>query len=140
MAKRLAAAAFSLVMFAASGVFALPARAASTSPNLLAAVKNVSSESDKFRSMMANLNENQIHVVSAQSAMSGAQETAFKNAVHQNASGIADLRDTLNHTTLTGSDGVLVTLRKVLSRQNVSIDQVIGVHVGEDGQITLFYQ
>jgi phosphatidate phosphatase APP1 len=140
MTNRHAAAALSVLMFVLAGVFAFPAHAAGTSPNLLAAVKNVSSESDKFRSMMANLTETQIHVVNAQSAMSPSDAAAFKVALRKNASGISDLRDTLNHTTLTGADGVLITLRKVLQRQNVTIDQVVGVHVGDDGQITLFYQ
>ncbi|HLI94874.1 MAG TPA: hypothetical protein VKT72_02180 [Candidatus Baltobacteraceae bacterium] len=139
MAKRHAAAALSLLMFASAGVFASPVYA-DTNPNLLAAVKNVSSESDKFRSMMSNLTESQIHVVNVQSAMSPSDDAAFKAALRKNASNISDLRDTLNHTTITGSDGVLVTLRKVLLRQNVTIDQVVGVHVGTDGQVTLFYQ
>jgi hypothetical protein len=140
MANRHAAAALSVLMLALTGVFASPVYAAGTNPDLLAAVKNVSGQSTKFRSMMSNLTESQIHVVSTQSVMSSSQESAFKMALKRNASDIADLRDTLNHTTLTGSDGVLVTLRKVLQRQNISIDQVVGVYVGDDGQITLFYQ
>ncbi len=138
MAKRHAAAALSLLMLALAGALASPVYA-DTNPNLLAAVKNVSSESDKFRSMMSNLTESQIHVVNVQNAMSASDESAFKAALRKNASTISDLRDTLNHTTLTGSDGVLVTLRKVLLRQNVTIDQVVGVHVDADGQVTLFY-
>jgi hypothetical protein len=140
MANRHAAAALSVLVFALAFAFASSAHAAGSNPDLLAAVKNVSSESTKFRSMMANLNESQIHVVNVQSVMSGSQESALKAALHKNASDIADLRDTLNHTTLTGSDGVLVTLRKVLLKQNVSIEQVVGVHIGDDGSITLFYQ
>jgi hypothetical protein len=72
--------------------------------------------------------------------MSDAQNAAYQSALHKNASTIADLRDTLNHTTVTGDDGVLITLKKVLLKQNVSIDRVIGVYVGGDNQITLFYQ
>lgn len=140
MANRHAAAALSVLMFAFAASVALPAHAAGSTTDLLAAVKNVSSESDKFRSMMSNLNANQIHVVSAQSAMSGGQQTAYQSALHKNATIIADLRDTLNHTTVTGDDGVLVTLKRVLLKQNVSIDRVIGIYVGTDNQITLFYQ
>ena len=140
MAHRHAAAALSVLMFVLTGAFALPAHAAGSTSDLLAAVKNVSSESDKFRSMMSDLNASQIHLVNAQSVMSDAQRAAYDSAVHKNASEISDLRDTLNHTTVTGSDGVLITLRKLLLRQNITIDQVTGVYVGGDRQITLFYQ
>jgi hypothetical protein len=140
MANRHAAAALSVFTLVFAGVCALPAHAAGSTTDLLAAVKNVSSESDKFRSMMSDLNAGQIHVVNAQSVMSDTQKTAYQAALHKNASNIADLRDTLNHTTVTGDDGVLVTLKKVLMRQNVSIDRVIGIYVGGDNQITLFYQ
>ncbi len=140
MANRHAAAALSVLLFVLAGAFAQPAHAAGNTSDLLAAVNNVSGESDKFRSMMSNINANQIHFVNAQSVMSAGEEAAYKKALHKNASDIADLRDTLNHTTVTGTDGVLVTLRKVLLRQNITVDQVIGVYVGGDGQITLFYQ
>ncbi|HET9096225.1 MAG TPA: hypothetical protein VFN37_06160 [Candidatus Baltobacteraceae bacterium] len=140
MANRHGAAALSVLMFVLTGAFALPAHAAGGTSDLLAAVKNVSSESDKFRSMMGDLNASQIHLVNAQSVMSDGQKTAYDTAVHKNASEISDLRDTLNHTTVTGSDGVLITLRKLLLRQNVTIDQITGVYIGGDGQVTLFYQ
>lgn len=140
MANRHAAAALSVLMFVLAGAFAPPAHAAGSTSDLLAAVKNVSSESDKFRSLMGDLNENQIHVVNAQSAMSDAQKAAYTAALHKNASDISDLRDTLSHTTVTGSDGVLITLRKLLLRQNITIDQITGVYVGGDRQVTLFYQ
>ena len=140
MAHRHGAAALSVLMFVLAGVFALPAHAAGGTSDLLAAVKNVSSESDKFRSMMSNINANQIHVVNAQSVMSTSEETAYRSALRKNASDISDLRDTLNHTTVTGSDGVLITLPRLLKRQNITIDQVIGVYIGGGGQITLFYQ
>ncbi len=140
MANRHAAAALSILMFGLAATHALPARAAGSTSDLLAAVRNVSGESDKFRSMMANINANQIHLVTVQSAMSSNDESAYKSALRKNASDISDLRDTLNHTTVTGSDGVLITLRKLLMQKNVTIDQVTGVYVGSDGQITLFYQ
>jgi hypothetical protein len=139
MAIRLAAATLS-VLVASAAAFGQPAYAAGSSADLLAAVRNVSGESDKFRSMMSNLNAAQFHLVDVSSVMTAADETAYKSAVRKNASDIADLRDTLNHTTITGSDGVLVTLRKVLLQKNISIDQITGVYVGSDGQITLFYQ
>jgi hypothetical protein len=139
MANRHAAAALSILMFVLAGT-ALSARAAGGTTDLLAAVRNVSSESDKFRSMMANINANQIHLVNVQSVMSSGDEAAYRSALKKNASDISDLRDTLNHTTVTGTDGVLITLRKLLLQKNVTIDQVTGVYVGGDGQITLFYQ
>jgi Tfp pilus assembly protein PilW len=140
MANRLGAAALSVLMFVLAGAFAQPAYAAGGTSDLLAAVNNVSGESDKFRSMMSNINASQIHVVNVQSMMSTTDESAYRKALKKNASGIADLRDTLNHTTVTGSDGVLITLRKLLQRQNVTIEQINGVYVGSDGTITLFYQ
>ncbi len=140
MTNRHAAAALPMLILLFLAVSPLPVRAAGGTSELLAAVKNVSSESDKFRSLMSNLDASQFHVVNAQTVMSAQDESAYKAALRKNASSIADLRDTLNHTTLTGTDGVVTTLRKVLLRENVSIDQVIGVHVGGDGQITLFYQ
>ncbi|HKU68371.1 MAG TPA: hypothetical protein VJP85_11400 [Candidatus Baltobacteraceae bacterium] len=140
MANRHAAAALSVLMFVLAGAFAQPAHAAGGTSDLLAAVNNVSGESDKFRSMMSNINASQIHVVNAQSVVSAGDGAAYKKALKKNASTIADLRDTLSHTTVTGSDGVLITLRKLLLRKNIAIEQVIGVYVGDDGQITLFYQ
>lgn len=139
MANRHAAAALSVLMFVLAGAFAQPAHAAGGTSDLLAAVNNVSGESDKFRSMMSNINASQIHVVNVQSVMSATDENAYKKALKKNASGISDLRDTLNHTTVTGSDGVLITLRRLLQRQNVTIEQINGVYVGSDGTITLFY-
>jgi len=140
MAHTHAAVALSVLTLVLSGVLAAPVHAAGGNSDLLAAVKNVSSESDKFRSMMSNINATQIHLVSAQSAMSASQAAAYKTALRKNASDISDLRDTLNHTTVTGADGVLVTLPRLLKRQNIAIDQVVGIYVGGDGQITLFYQ
>jgi hypothetical protein len=140
MAHRHAAAALSVLTFVFAGLLTAPVHAAGGTSNLLAAVKNVSSESDKFRSMMSNINANQIHMVSAQSVMSASEASAYKTALRKNASDISDLRDTLNHTTVTGTDGVLVTLPRLLKRQNITIDQIVGVYVGGDGQITLFYQ
>lgn len=139
MANRLGAAALSVLMFVLAGAFAHPAYAASGTSDVVAAVNNVSGESDKFRSMMSNINASQIHVVNVQSVMSATDENAYKKALKKNASGISDLRDTLNHTTVTGSDGVLITLRRLLQRQNVTIEQINGVYVGSDGTITLFY-
>lgn len=139
MANRHAAAALSVLMFALAGAFALPAHAAGGTSDLLAAVQNVSGESNKFRSMMSDITASQIHLVNAES-VSESQQAAYKTALRKNASEIADLRDTLNHTTITGSDGVLMTLRKLLLQQNIAIDQVIGVYVGSDNQITLFYR
>ena len=140
MANRHAAAALSVLMLLSAGVRALPAHAAGSTSDLLAAVKNVSSESDKFRSLMSGINASQIHLVNAQSVMSDSQKSAYQAAMHKNASDIADLRDTLNHTTVTGDDGVLITLKRLLLKQNITIDQIIGVHIGGDNQITLFYQ
>jgi Tfp pilus assembly protein PilW len=139
MANRLGAAALSVLMFVLAGAFAHPAFAASGTSDVVAAVNNVSGESDKFRSMMSNINASQIHVVNVQSVMSATDENAYRKALKKNASGISDLRDTLNHTTVTGSDGVLITLRRLLQHQNVTIEQINGVYVGTDGTITLFY-
>lgn len=139
MAKRHAAAALSILMFVLAGN-ALPVHAAGNTSDLLAAVRNVSSESGKFRSMMANINASQIHLVNVQSVMTSSDEAEYRSAIRKNASDISDLRDTLNTTTVTGNDGVLITLRKLLLQKNVTVDQINGVYVGGDGQITLFYQ
>jgi hypothetical protein len=72
--------------------------------------------------------------------MSESQQNEYRKALHKNASDIADLRDTLNHTTVTGNDGVLITLRNLLKKQNITIDQINGVHIDSAGQITLFVQ
>ncbi len=117
-----------------------PVLAAGGSVELIAAVKNVSTQADKLRSMMSNLNASQFHVVNVRSVLSSQDESAYKASVKKNATDISDLRDTLTHTTVTGDDGVVVPLRKVLLTKNVTIDQVVGVYVGGDGQITLFYQ
>jgi hypothetical protein len=140
MIRRSVTAALSVLMFALVGMYALPAHASGGTSDMLAAVTNVSSEATKFRSMMGNLNASQIHVVNVQNAMSESQQNEYRKALHKNASDIADLRDTLNHTTVTGNDGVLITLRNLLKKQNITIDQINGVHIDSAGQITLFVQ
>jgi hypothetical protein len=117
-----------------------PIFAAGGSGEVIAAVKNVSSQADKFRGLMSNLSAGQFHLVNVRNVLSSGDEAAFKASIRKNATDISDLRDTLTHTTVTGDDGVVVPLRKVLLGKNVSIDQVVGVYVGGDGQITLFYQ
>jgi hypothetical protein len=138
MAKRHIATALSALFL----VLALcgPGYAAGGSTQLMNAVANVSTQADKFRSMMANLSANQFHLVNARSVLGTSEEPLFRASLKKNASDISDLRYTLTHTTITGDDGVLVPLRKVLQQKNVLVDQVIGVYVGADGQITLFYQ
>lgn len=127
--------AFLVSLLAVLYAAAAPARA-SDSTNLVTALKAMPAQADKFRSMMSNLNASQFHVVNAGDMMSA----EFKTSLKKDSSDIADLRDTLTHTTVTGADGVVVPLRKILTAKNVSIDQVIGIYVGGDGQITLFYQ
>ncbi len=117
-------------------LFAVLSAHASDSGALLTALKAMPAQADKFRSMMSDLNAAQFHVVNAASIMSSGDAAALK----KDGSQISDLRDTLSHTTVTGTDGVVVPLRKILLTKNVTIDQVIGIYVGSDGQITLFYQ
>jgi hypothetical protein len=117
-----------------------PLYAAGGSGEVIAAVRNVSSQADKLRGMMSNLSASQFHLVNVKTVLSSGDEAAFKTSLKKNATDISDLRDTLTHTTVTGDDGVVVPLRKVLLTKNVVIDQVVGVYVGGDGQITLFYQ
>jgi hypothetical protein len=138
MCKRYVAAFFALALIATAT--AMPVARAAGSDDLMTAVRDVSGQTGKFRSMMADLNATQFHVVSVQSVLSPGSEPAFKAAVRKNAGDIDSLRTTLQHTTITGADGVLVTLTKVLSKQNVAIDQIVGIYVGGDGAITLFYQ
>lgn len=123
-------------------ILAFPAAVArgADSGQLMVAMKSMPAQADKFRSMMADLNASQFKLVSVQSAIASGDEALLRSSLKKNASGIADLRDTLNHTTVTGSDGVVVPLKKVLMAKNVSIDQIVGVYVGGDGSITLFYQ
>lgn len=124
-----------LSLLAIMGMTAAPVRA-SDSTQLAMALKSMPAQADKFRSMMSNLNASQFHLVNAASI----ENSEYKSAIKKNASQLSDLRETLAHTTLTGDDGVVVSLRKVLQQKNITIDQVIGVYVGADGQITLFYQ
>jgi hypothetical protein len=118
-------------MLLPAAIFSLPASAAG-SADLTAAIKNMPAQSDKLRSLMSNLSVSQFHFVSAAGQVDAA-------TLHKNAAAIADLRDTLSHATLTDSDGVVTTLRKVLVSKNLTIDQIVAVYVGGN-QITLFYQ
>jgi hypothetical protein len=136
MVRRHLAAALTLLCF-----FTFPAITyGADSGQLMVAMKSMPAQADKFRSMMADLNASQFKLVSVQSVAASGDEALLKSSLKKNASGIADLRDTLNHTTVTGTDGVVVPLKKVLMAKNVSIDQIVGVYVGGDGSITLFYQ
>ena len=112
-------------------LFTAPALA-SGSADYAAAAKNIPAQSDKFRSMMSNLSVAQFRFVS----VAGEADAA---TIRKNASAIADLRDTLGHATLTDSQGIVVTLRKVLQSKNLSVDQIVGISVAGN-QITLFYQ
>jgi hypothetical protein len=136
MKKRQLLAAFWLLGFLLAAA-PLPVRA-SDSEQLMTALKAMPAQADKFRSLMSNLNASQFHLVNASSIIAGDQ--AYQSSLKKDASQISDLRDTLSHTTVTGSDGVVVPLRKILSTKNITIEQVIGVYVGSDGQITLYYQ
>ncbi len=127
-----------LSMLALFASFIAPAKA-SDSTQLLAALKAMPAQADKFRTMMSNLNASQFHLVNASSVMDAGDAT-YKTSLKKDAATLADLRETLSHTTVTGADGVIEPLRKVLQTKSVTIDQVIGVYVGGDNQITLFYQ
>lgn len=118
-----------------------PAVLAANPPSqLMVAMRTMPAQADKFRSMMSNLNASQFHLVPVQSAMSGGEQARFEASLKKNATGITDLRQTLSHTTVTGSDGVVVPLTKILLAKNVTVDQIVGVYVGADNSITLFYQ
>ncbi len=140
MVKLRLSAALSSVLFAASltGALVLPAYAAG-SGELVTAVKNVAAQTDKLRSMMADLSQSQFEIVDVQSVLSPGDEAAFKAAMKKNASDISDMRDTLTHTTLTGSDDVIMPLSKLLLAKNVTISQVVAIYVSGQ-QITIFYQ
>ncbi len=105
---------------------------AAGSADFATAVKNMPAQSDKFRSMMSNLSVSQFHFVN----VAGQADSA---TLRKNASAIADLRDTLGHATLLDSQGIVVTLRKVLQGKNLTIEHIVGISVGGT-QITLFYQ
>lgn len=137
MERRHFAAAFALLCLLAA--IPITVRGADSS-QLMVALRTMPAQADKFRSMMSNLNASQFRLVSVQSAMSAGDEAAFKTSMKKNTGDLADLRETLQHTTVTGLDGVVVPLKKVLLAKNVLIDQIIGVYVAGDGQITLFYQ
>ncbi len=111
--------------------FPSPAFAAG-SADFAAAVRNMPAQSDKFRSMMSNLNVAQFHFVNVAGEIDQA-------TLRKNASAIADLRDTLDHATLLDNQGIVVTLRKVLQSKNLTIDHIVGISIGGT-QITLYYQ
>jgi len=118
-------------MLLPAAIFSLPASAAS-SADLAAAIKNMPAQSDKLRALMSNLSVSQFHFVNAAGQVDAA-------TLRKNAASIADLRDTLAHATLTDSDGVVTTMRKVLVSKNLTIDQIVAIYVG-GSQITVFYQ
>lgn len=140
MVKLRLAAALSSVLFAAflSGCLALPAYAASSS-ELVTAVKTLAAQTDKLRSMMADLSASQFQLVDVGSVLAPGDEAAFKAAMKKNAADIADMRDTLTHTTLTGSDDVVEPLSKLLFAKTVTISQVVAIYVSGQ-QITIYYQ
>jgi hypothetical protein len=117
-----------------------PAFAAGGSSGVVATVNDVVAQTAKFRSLMANLTQTQFHLVNAQSLLAPGDGNALRNALRKHAADIDSLRESLTHTTMTGNDGSITTLKKVLAAQNVTIDQVIGVSVDSSGAITLYYQ
>lgn len=139
MVKRGLASLSSAIFLAALVVVAAAPAAAATSSELVNAVKTVSAQTDKLRSMMADLSQSQFQIVSVASVLSSGDEAAFKEALKKNSADIADMRDTLTHTTLTGSDGVVTSVAKLLQAQNLKIGQVVAIYVS-NSQVTLFYQ
>ncbi|HEV3152262.1 MAG TPA: hypothetical protein VGZ02_00500 [Candidatus Baltobacteraceae bacterium] len=140
MAKPRLAAALSSVLFLVFlfGALIAPSTAAS-SEELLNAVKTVAAQTDKLRSMMADLNQSQFKIVDVATVLSSSDESAFRAALKKNASDIADMRDTLNHTTMTGNDGVVMSAAKLLQGQEVKISQVVAISVSGNS-ITIYYQ
>ena len=118
-------------MLLPAAIYPLPAPAAG-SADLAAAIKNLPAQSDKLRALMSNLSVSQFRFVSAAGQVDAA-------TLRKNAAAIADLRDTLGHATLTDSDGVVTTMRKVLLSKNLTLDQIVAIYVGGT-EITLFYQ
>lgn len=139
MAKRVLASLSSAIFLAGLVLWAAAPATAATSSELVNAVKTISAQTDKLRSMMADLSQNQFQIVSVASVLSSGDEAAFKEALKKNASDIADMRDTLTHTTLTGDDGVVTSVAKLLQAQNLKISQVVAIYIS-GSQVTLFYQ
>ena len=139
MANRILAAALSPVFFSVFLALTSAPAGAASSAELVTAVKNVAAQTDKLRSMMADLSQSQFQIVNAQSVMSAGDEAQVRAALRKNAADVSDMRETLSHTTLTGNDGVIMPFSKLLQAQNLKIAQVIGIYVNGN-QITVFYQ
>lgn len=125
------------VAFITAALFAVPATAAD-SGQLIAAVKDMPAQADKFRSMMGNLSVSQFHFVSVSSVVGG-EESAYKASLRKNATALSSLRDTLSHATLTDDQGIVISLLKVMKAKELTIEQVTGIYVSGNS-ITLFYQ
>lgn len=122
-----------------AGALAAPAgAAAATYGELMSALKNAPAEAATFRGMMGNLTSGQFQFTDVQTLLGG-DRSAFEREVRKDASHIASLRETLAHTTLIGSDGIVTLLSTLMKQQGLSIDRVVAVHVS-GAQITLFYQ
>ncbi|HZT12294.1 MAG TPA: hypothetical protein VFA29_05815 [Candidatus Baltobacteraceae bacterium] len=137
MAKpRLAAALAAVFLYAVlSAAFGAQSLAAS-SGELLSAIKTLPAQTDKLRGMMADLNESQFKLVDV-SAL--ADDAAVRAALKKGAADVADMRDTLTHTTLTGNDGVVTSVAKLLGAKDLKISQVVAISV-TGSQVTLYYQ
>ncbi|HEY8298557.1 MAG TPA: hypothetical protein VIG32_11120 [Candidatus Baltobacteraceae bacterium] len=120
-----------------------PTPAAGSGPSygeLMSALKNGPSEAEKFRAMMGNLTAGEFHLTNVTGLLAGnADQTAFTTALKKDAGDIADLRETLAHTTLTGSDGIVEMLATLLKGQDLTVGRIVAVDV-QGAQITLFYQ
>ena len=137
MAKpRLAAGLAAVFLFAVlSAAFCAQSLAAS-SGELLSAIKTLPAQTDKLRGMMADLNESQFKLVDV-SAL--ADDEAVRAALKKGAADVADMRDTLTHTTLTGNDGVVTSVARLLGAKDLKISQVVAISV-TGSQVTLYYQ
>lgn len=127
--------------FAALAALLLTMGTASAAPSGLAGtIDTISAQTAKFRGLMGTLNQSQFHLVDEQTLLASSAGAAANAAIKKHASDIAGLRDTLMHTTMTGSDGVILSLPMMLKAQNVTVDQIIGIQVGSDNSVTLYYQ
>lgn len=116
-------------------LFTLTAIPAAAAPDALAAMKSIVAQTDKYRSMMANFSTSQFHLAQVPAS----ESRAVAALVKKDASDVAGLRETLAATTMVNSQDIITSLPVFLKPNGVTVDRIVAVSVGGNGQITLFY-
>jgi hypothetical protein len=103
--------------------------------NLIAALNNINVEINNLQALN-DLTITDVRVVNVEDVLNDNNVRAFNNALNRNEVDIAVLQNFLNNSL---NDNV-VTIREVLSNNNVAIGEVVAIDVLSGGDVVIYVQ